>query len=177
MSFNDFAKEVEDKNYTIVENKTDGVLISYDVTYKYAGKELSENVNVAGLSKKTTNKKLDDVKKKLKSKVRFVNESTAQYGNPGTDIIQNDYAKRLFPHSFTTDTTTLSPKEVLDVVQIVALADPLYIKTYINQAEDALATFEKLGQTNRVNDLRIRIGICKNALLIADKRGDSGQLN
>ena len=175
MKLKEHLKELEDKDFTIVENVEENVLMSYDVTYKFAGKTLTENVKVAGLSKKTTKKKLEELKNKLKSKIRFVTESTAQMGNPGTDIRQNDYAKRLFPHSFTTDTTTLSPKEVLDVVHIVAMADPLYIKTFINQAEDAMNTFEKLGQTNRVNDLKIRIGICKNALIIADKRGDSGE--
>lgn len=175
MKLKEHLKELEDRDFTIVENLEENVLMSYDVTYKFAGKTLTENVKVAGLSKKSTKKKLEELKNKLKSKIRFVTESTAQMGNPGTDILQNDYAKRLFPQAFTTDTTTLSPKEVLDVVHIVSLADPLYIKTFINQAEDAMNTFEKLGQTNRVNDLKIRIGICKNALLIADKRGDSGE--
>ncbi len=175
MKLNDYFKVEDDKDYIIKENFENDVLISYDVTYNFAGKSLSESVQVGGLSKKTTKKKLEDTKSKLKSQLRYVKESTAQMGNPGTDIIQNDYARRLFPQSFTTDATTLSPKEVLDVVQIVALADPEYIKTYIHQAQDSLATFERLGQMNRVNDLRIRIGICQNALLIADKRGDSGQ--
>ena len=86
MKLKEHLKELEDKDFTIVENVEENVLMSYDVTYKFAGKTLTENVKVAGLSKKTTKKKLEELKNKLKSKIRFVTESTAQMGNPGTDI-------------------------------------------------------------------------------------------
>ena len=169
MSFKEHLKELENKNYKISENVIDGVLVSYDVTYSYAGKSLTESVNVVNLSKKTSGKKLEDVKKKLKEKV--ITESTAQMGNPGTDIIQNDYARTIFPYAFTVDCTTLSPKEISDAVLTVSLANPQYIKIFIDQAQDALATFEKLGQKNRVDDLKIRLEICKQALENADKLG------
>jgi predicted Zn-dependent peptidase len=172
MKFNEHLEKLENEKYTIVENHIDGTLVSYNVTYKFAGKTLTEEVEVAGLSKKTSKKKLDDCKKKLKGTLKYVKESTAAMGNPGTDLLQNDFGKKIFPQAFTTDTTTLTPKEVLDVVKIVALAEPSYIKTFINQAEDSLATAEKLGQMNRADDIKIRIAIAKNALLIAAKPND-----
>lgn len=171
MKFKEHLEEIESKSYTIVENVIDGTLVSYDVTYKFAGKTLSENVNVAGLSKKTTKKKLEDCKKNLKGNLKYVKESTANMGNPGTDLLQNDFGKKLFPLGFTSDTTTLSPKEILDVVKIIALADPILIQTYINQAQDTLGTVTSLGQTNRAADLQIRIAIAKNALELSLSHG------
>ena len=173
MKFKEHLEEIESKEYSIVENVIDGTLVSYDVTYKFAGKTLSENVIVAGLSKKSTKKRLEDCKKNLKGNLKYVKESTAVMGNPGTDLLQNDLGRKLFPLGFTTDTTTLSPKEVLDVVHIVSLANPTYIKTYIDQAQDTLGTVTSLGQTNRAADLLIRIAIAKNALDMALSRGDA----
>lgn len=171
MKFKEHLEEIESKSYTIIENFVDNTLVSYDVTYKFAGKTLSENVNVAGLSKKTTKKKLEDCKKNLTGNLKYVKESTANMGNPGTDLLQNDFGKKLFPLGFTSDTTTLSPKEILDVVKIVALADPILIQTYINQAQDAIGTVTSLGQTNRAADLQIRIAIAKNALELSLSHG------
>jgi hypothetical protein len=171
MKFKEHLEEIESKEYTIVENFVDNTLVSYDVTYKFAGKTLSENVVVAGLSKKSTKKRLEDCKKNLKGNLKYVKESTANMGNPGTDLLQNDFGKRIFPFGFTSDTTTLSPKEILDVVKIVALADPTHIKIYLDQAQDNLGTATSLGQTNRAADLQIRIAIAKNALDMSLARG------
>lgn len=170
MKLSEYIKTVEEKEFEIVELKEGEELVGYHVTYSFAGKQLNEEISTRGLSKKSTKKKLEELKSKLKAKIKYVKEAVVLVPNPGTDIIQNDYARRIFPHGFTTDCTTLSPKEVLDVVKIAALADPIVLKTFINQAQDAMTTFEKLGQMNRVDDLKIRISICQNALEISDVR-------
>jgi len=41
MKFKEHLEEIESKEYSIVENVIDGTLVSYDVTYKFAGKTLS----------------------------------------------------------------------------------------------------------------------------------------
>lgn len=171
MKFKEYVNSVEDKNFVIVENFENDSLVSYNVTYKFGGKTLTEDVNVSGLSKKSTKKRLEDTKNKMKSSVRLVLEGTVT-PNPGTDIIRNDLGQILLPHGFTSDCTLLTPQEISDTAIHMARYEAEKISKYINQISDDIATVEKLGQMNRVADLKIRLAIAKMALQMSDIRGE-----
>lgn len=169
MKLNEWIDQVEDKNFQVTENRNEeGVLVSFDVTYSYGGKSLSESLEVGGLSKRTTNKKLAETKKKLKRDIRYVTET---WKNPGTDVIRNDFGQQLLPHAFTSDCTLLSPQEISDAAVHVSRYSSELIVKYIHQLEDDIGTCEKLDQKNRVADLKIRLAIAKLALEIAESQG------
>jgi len=91
---------------------------------------------------------------------------------PGTSTLRNDYGEKIFPHGFVSDTTLLTPKEIQDVIVFMSeTGNPRLISNYIKQTEDNLATVEKLGQKNRVQDLKIRLGITYAALALCDRLG------
>jgi hypothetical protein len=79
--------------------------------------------------------------------------------------------EKIFPHGFTSDTTTLSIKEINDTTLIVRLAPPEDIVKFINAVEDAIKVAQKDGRDNAVKDLSIRLFIAKVALLHADALG------
>lgn len=164
----EWIDQVEDKNFEIVETKNENVLVSYKVTYSYGGKSLSESVDVAGLSKRTTNKKLTETKKKLKRDIRYVTET---WKNPGTDVIRNDFGQQLLPLGFASDCTLLSPQEISDAATHMSRYSSELIVKYIHQIEDDVGTCEKLDQKNRVADLKIRLAIANLALKIAETQG------
>lgn len=170
MKFKEFLENKDSEKFEIVENKKDDVLLSYFVKYSFAGKSLEETVEVSGLSKRTTKKRLEDCKKGLKAKLHL-SESTALVGTPGTDVIRNDWGSVVFPHGWAVDATLTTPAEREAAVNFIRLVSPDRISQYINQASDALATAEKLGQANRVEDLKIRIELAKLGLQQSDVRG------
>lgn len=89
-----------------------------------------------------------------------------------TQDLRDDYGEKIFPHAFTTDTTTLSPKEIQDVIVFMSeTGNPDLIVKFIKQTEDNLATVEKLGQKNRVEDLKIRLAIAYAGLALCDRLG------
>jgi len=171
MKFTEYSKEVEDKDFKIVENVLENVLASYDITYSFAGKSLTESIEVAGLSKKTTKKRLEDAKRKLRGKVRVISEGTHSGDVPGTDVIRADYMQYVFPQGFYSDLTLAPKNDIMGVVLYVTLQNPEKIVNCIHQMEDALATVSQLGQKNRAADLEIRLSICKLALSMNDHLG------
>lgn len=170
MKFKQFLENKDVERFDVVEIKEGENLIGYSVKYSFSGTTLSEELNVKGLSKRTTKKRLEDCKKGLKSKLHL-GESTALVGTPGTDIIRNDFGSLVFPHGFPADATLTTPQEREAAVLFIQLVSPDRISSYINQASDAMATAEKLGQTNRVEDLKIRIDLAKLGLGLSDKLG------
>lgn len=100
------------------------------------------------------------------------NQSNVTTSIPGTTPLRNDYGEKIFPHGFTTDTTLLSPKEIQDVIVFMSeTGNPDHVAKYIKQTEDNLATVEKQGQKNRVEDLKIRLAIAYAALSMCDRLG------
>lgn len=170
MKFKDFLQTKDTERFEIEEIKEGEVLVGYSVKYSHLGSSLMENIIVKGLSKRTTKKKLEECKKELKSKIHL-KESTALVGTPGTDVIRNDLGHFVFPYGFTIDATLATPAEKEAAVNFIRLIAPDKIAKYIHQAEDSLATAEKLGQTNRVEDLKIRIELAKLGLGLSDKLG------
>lgn len=169
MKFTQYLDKIEEKNFTIVENKENDVLLSYNVTYSFGGKTLTEDVDVSGLSKKSTKKKLEDAKKKLRSKIKFVVENVV---DGKSDLIPNDLGPHLLPLGFTVDCTLLTPQEITDTAIHVSRYEPVKIAKWINQLSDAISSVEKLGQKNREEDLKVRLAIASLALKMADKKGE-----
>lgn len=172
MNLNEYIKTKEEQNFDVVENKDEtGNFTGYTVTYKFANKSLTETILYEGQSKKSMAKKLETVKNKLQSKLKYVVESSATVSSPGGDLIRNDYVEKVFQKGFTSDTTTLSPKEIADQVIHMTTVEPRLLDLYIKQAEDNAEYFEKVGQKNRVADLKIRLAMAKLALASADYLG------
>ena len=169
MKFTDHLRELESNNFKVEETIVENVLTAYVVTYSYAGKTLTESVNVTGLSKKTSGKRLESLKKKLKEKV--ITESTALVGTPQTDLIRNNYGNQLYPANFYTDITLAPPADIWAATLYMSHCDPAKIAAYIKELEDNTATFKQMGQLNRVGDSEIRIGVAKLALSMADFLG------
>jgi hypothetical protein len=159
--FTQYAKEVEDSRFKVEETFVENVLTKYEVTYNFAGKTISETVDVAGLSKRTSAKKLEDAKKTLKAKMPAIFESN---DNQAVDILRNDFQRFVFPQSWHFDATLATPEEIYGAVLFMKNCDPSKVQAYLNQAEDNLATAKKLDQKNRVADLEIRISMAKLAL-------------
>lgn len=159
--FTEYAKEVEDSRFKIVETVVEKVLTKYDITYNFAGKSISETVDVAGLSKRSATKKLEDAKKSLKSKILVMSEGN---DNQGVDILRNDFQRFVFPQSWHFDATLATPEEIYAAVLFMKNCDPAKVKAYLNQTEDDLATSKKLDRKNRVADLEIRVSMAKLAL-------------
>lgn len=101
-----------------------------------------------------------------------VNQAGVSTEIQGTQELRNDYGPKIFPHGFTTDTTLLSPKEIQDVIVFMSeTGNPDLIAKFIKQTEDNVATLEKLGQKNRIQDSKIRLGIAYAALSLCDRLG------
>jgi hypothetical protein len=79
--------------------------------------------------------------------------------------------EKIFPHGFTSDTNTLSLKEINDASLVVRLAPPEDIAKFINAAEDAIKAATKDGRDNLARDLTIRKAIAQVALIYADVLG------
>lgn len=94
----------------------------------------------------------------------FLGEASTLAGTPGTDIIRNDYAEKVFPHGFTSDTTVLTPKEIIDTIVFMTSVEPRLLRGYVNQVEDNIETLKELKQMNRVADLQIRLFMANFAL-------------
>lgn len=94
----------------------------------------------------------------------LLGESTALVGTPGTDIVRNDFGEKVLPHGFTADTTLLSDKEIEDAIIVMSQSSIRLLKSYKNQIEDTIETVKKLGQKNRLNDLKIRLYMAEEAL-------------
>lgn len=75
---------------------------------------------------------------------------------PGTGAIRNDFGQKVFPEGFTSDTTELSPKEILDTIVYLTTVDPRLINLCLKQISDAVVTCKQMGQDVRVADLKIR---------------------
>lgn len=89
-----------------------------------------------------------------------------------TQVLRDDYGPKIWPHGVTTDFTTLSPKELQDlIVYLGETGNPDFIAKYIKQTEDNLSVIEKEGQKNRAQDLRIRLSIAYAGLAISDRLG------
>jgi hypothetical protein len=169
MKFTEHLKELESNNFKVEETVVENVLTAYVVTYSYAGKTLTESVNVTGLSKKTSAKRLEVLKKKLKEKI--VTESTALVGTPQTDIIRNNYGNQLYPANFYTDITLAPPADIWAATLYMSKCDPSKVAAYIKELEDNMATFKQMGQLNRVGDSEIRLGLARLALSMCDHLG------
>lgn len=102
----------------------------------------------------------------------FLGESVPAVSVPGGDVIRNDYGEKVLPHGFTSDTTLLSDKEIEDAIIVMAQSSIRLLKSYRNQLEDTLATVEKLGQKNRVKDIKIRLYMVDEALATIAKQED-----
>jgi hypothetical protein len=124
---------------------------------------------VTGLSKKTSAKRLEVLKKKLKEKV--ITESTALVGTPQTDLIRNNYGNQLYPANFYTDITLAPPADIWAATLYMSKCDPSKVAAYIKELEDNMATFKQMGQLNRVGDSEIRLGLARLSLSMSDHLG------
>lgn len=104
----------------------------------------------------------------------YLGEASALAGTPGTEVIRNDYGEKVFPHGFTSDTTTLSPKEITDAIIYMSTVEPRLLNAYLNQLEDNISTITDLKQAHRLADLKIRQFMASFALTNADKLGQFG---
>jgi len=101
-----------------------------------------------------------------------INQSNVTTSIPATSTLRNDYGEKIFPHGTSSDLTLATPKEIQDLIVFMSeTGNPRLISNYIKQTEDNLATVEKLGQKNRVQDLKIRLGITYAALALCDRLG------
>jgi len=88
---------------------------------------------------------------------------------PGTQILRNDFNK-IWPQGFTADATQLTDKEVEGIIPVLAASNDLRMLTgWKNQAEDNLVVLRKLGQTNRIDDMNVRIFLVDKAIQIKNQ--------
>lgn len=114
---------------------------------------------------------------KIKSFANYLLEDGAiiQSSNtviPGTQLLRNDFYTKVWPVGVSADFTTLTPKEIYDLIVFQSeTIEPNFLYQYIKQTEDNLALVEKQGQGNRAQDLKIRLGICYASIVNADRLG------